>query len=328
MPRVSRSLLTCLVLLVGSCSLWSQQYGRIVGEVHVNRGDFPGRIFLELVLRGAPITSVYTDEQGKFEFPMLESNQYHLVIRDQRFYPLDERVVLDLGITATLMVQLHLTFKEEAKKESLPNRGPGSNPNMVDPDEYRRHVPRSALKEFDKGVKADRDGKADDAIKHYEKALTTAPDFYPAHNNLGSAYLNQRDFEAARTHFEEAIRLNQSDPQARLNLGNVFLQTKQFDEALKNVEEGLRRQPNSSLGLFLLGSIYEGMGRFQEAERTMRKALDADPSMSRIHLELVNLYLAQRKTLEATAELRMFLKDFPNDPMAERAKEVLKKLEN
>jgi tetratricopeptide (TPR) repeat protein len=259
---------------------------------------------------------------------MLESNLYHLVIRDPRFYPLDERAILDLGITATLMVQLHLTYKEETKKESLPNRGRGSNPNMVDPEEYRRHVPRSALKEFDKGVKQDREGKADEAIRHYEKALSIAPDFYPAHNNLGSAYLRKSDFAGAQKHFEEAIRLNQSDAQARLNLANVFLQTKRYDEALLNVEEGLRREPNSPLGLFLRGSIYENMGRFQEAERNMRQALEADPSMSRVHLELVNLYLAQRKTPEATAELRTFLKDFPNDPMAPRAKEVLKKLED
>jgi Flp pilus assembly protein TadD len=321
-----KSILPCLALAVLSApSLWAQ--GAIVGEVHLSGADFPPPVLVELVLRGAPISSMYTDGQGKFAFGSLANNVYHVRIRDDRFYPIEERVVLDLSITATQMVQLYLTPRRETKKDTLPSRTAGSNPHAVDPEEYRRHIPKGALKEFDKGVRADQEGKRDEAIQHYEKALSLAPDFYPAHNNVGSDYLGKSDFKSAQTHFEAAIKLNTSDAEAHLNLANVLLMTKNYPAALSSVEEGLRREPDSALGKFLLGSIYERLGQYAEAEAALHQALDLDPKMSRVRLELVNLYLRQKKTLEARAELRAFLRDTPNDPLAPKAKEVLEKLE-
>jgi len=64
-----------------------------------------------------------------------------------------------------------------------------------------------------------------------------------------------------------------------------------------------------------------------EAERALRTALSIDPAMSRIRLELVNLYLAQKDKLKANSELKTFLQNAPDDPLAPKAKELLKKLE-
>jgi Flp pilus assembly protein TadD len=331
MKRNCRTLLLSLLgfLILSASSVSAQQYGTIVGEVHVARADFPSQpILVELQLRGAAIASVYTDGQGRFGFHGLGSNPYHVVIHDDAFYPVDELAKLDLSITSTLMVQVHLLPRRQAQKEPLVTRAVGSNPGLVDPKEYRRHFPKKALKEFDKGVQADRNGKHDDAIRYYEEALHIAPDFYPARNNLGSDYLSRSDFRSAREEFEQAVKLNESDAEAHLNLANVFLQTKNYEGALKNVQEGLRRQPDSAFGMFLLGSIYERMGRAQEAEKALHEALQLDPNMSRIHLELVNLYLAEQKPTEAKAELQAFLKQFPGDPLAPRAREVLAKLQN
>jgi predicted Zn-dependent protease len=93
------------------------------------------------------------------------------------------------------------------------------------------------------------------------------------------------------------------------------------------VQEGLKRSPNSAFGQFLLGSIYKGLGKLTDAEHALHEALQIDPSMSRVHLELVNLYLSQRKKSEASLELKAFLKDSPNDPLAAKAREMLDKLD-
>ncbi|HZQ68129.1 MAG TPA: tetratricopeptide repeat protein [Terriglobales bacterium] len=319
---------SALILSLVLPSSWAQQVGNIVGELHVIRTDLPGvPIMVNLVLRGAVITTVYADNQGKFGFYSLSGNPYHIVINDERFYPVDQQVKLDPSVVSVQMVQISLTPRAAPAPADTLNKQKGNNPYIVDLEQYRRKYPKKAVKEFDKGLAADRENKPDEAIRHYEKALEIAPDFYPAHNNLGSAYLAKSDFAAAQSQFETAIKLNQSDSEAYLNLANVQLQTRNYEPALKNAEEGLRRNPNSAFGKFVMGSIFERLARFAEAERTLREAVQIDPTMSRVRLELVNLYLAAKRKPDAIAELRDFIKTFPEDPMAPKAREVLLKLE-
>jgi TolA-binding protein len=50
--------------------------------------------------------------------------------------------------------------------------------------------------------------------------------------------------------------------------------------------------------------------------------------MSKAHLALVNLYMQQKRSEDAAVELRAFLKAFPEDPFAPKARQVLLKLES
>jgi Flp pilus assembly protein TadD len=322
--------LACLVFpLLLAPVLTAQQggVGSVIGELHLSRGDFPGRLLVELQLHAATIDSRYSDDEGKFGFYGLGSNPYHVVIHDERFYPVDQLVVLDVSISAVAMAQITLTPREPVKKELLPDREPGSNPNLVDPAEYRRHFPKNAVKEFDKGVGADKDQKRDDAIRHYERSIALAPDFYPAHNNLGSDYLSKADFAGAEKEFKEVLRVNQNDSQAYFNLGHVLMLTKRFAEAEKVLQQGLQKQPDSAFGHFLLGSLYSRTGRGSEAERNLNDAIQLDPAMSQAYLQLVALYVQLQRDNDAAAELRTFLKLFPNDSFAPKAKGVLERLE-
>jgi Flp pilus assembly protein TadD len=332
---VSPSRLFRQLLLLGALFLFSlpsfgqNQLGSIIGEVHVTKGDFPAHpIMIELQSRGATVQTIYTDGQGRFGFSNLVSNPYHVIIKDDAFQPVDELANLNTIVSSIAMVQIRLVPMETTKKDTLGPRVAGSNPYLVDPEEYRKQFPKNAVKEYEKGLDAERQNKPDDAIKHYQKAVTLAPDFYPAHNNLGSAFLARADLPAAQSEFEIARKLNQNDAQACFNLGNVLMLTNQFPDAETNVKEGLKRRPDSAFGQFLLGSIYGRTGRTAEAERSLRAALQTDPTMSQAHLQLVNLYLQEKRTPEAEAELETYLKAFPDSPLAPKAREVLKRLQS
>jgi Tfp pilus assembly protein PilF len=325
----SRKLFLGIFLAFGlNASLWGQaQVGSVIGTIQVVRGDFPGRpILVELQLHGATVGSVYANDQGRFGFYSLDSNPYHVIIKDEGYQPVDEPANLNLLISAQVMVQIQLMPKTPEKRETLPDRMKGSNPYLVDPKEYNRHFSKSVLKEFKKGVEADHQGKQDDAIHHYERALASAPDYYPAHNNLGCDYLSKADFKSAQTQFEEAIRLNQNDGQAFLNLGNVLTLIGHYPEAEHALQEGVKRSPESAFGQFLFGSLYSRTGRMTEAEHSLHEALKLDPGMSQIHLQLVNLYLQEKRIPDAIGELQSYLKAFPNDPFAPKARELLQKL--
>jgi tetratricopeptide (TPR) repeat protein len=299
--------------------------GNIIGEVRVTKLGFPPKaVLVNLVNRGATVNGAYTDGQGRFGFYSLPAGIYHLVINDDDYVLADEAVDLNPLITSTHYAQV--TLNPKPPKKAGDDRVKGSNPNVVDLSELRQKFPKKAVKEYEKGLAARGDSNPEAAEKHFQKCLDLAPDFYPAHNELGSLYLSRGQFDEAEKEFSQAISLNRSDAEAHLNLANLQLLQKRYDAAEVSAQEGLRRAPNSAFGHFVLGSTYERSGRETEAERELRHSLELDPLMANVHLELVNLYLRQQQKSKAADELKAFLNAFPNDPRAPKAREVLAKL--
>jgi Flp pilus assembly protein TadD len=304
------------------------QFGKIIGTVRVVRGDFPQHpVLISLEMRGSPIGSSYCDDQGRYGFYSLIANEYRVLVNDDAYEPVSITASVDPSIAPMNFIDIQLTPRANAKKDPLPGRVQGSNPYLVDPAEYYRQFPKKTLKEFEKGVDADHHGKTDEAIEHYEKAVSYSSNFYPARNNLGSAYLSRQNFDEAEKQFEAALKANQNDVEAYFNLANVMLMTKRYSEAEHQINEGLQRRPDSAFGHFLQGLLYSRLGKLDLAEKGLQSALQLDPKMAQVHLQLVNLYLQQKRTPEAISELEAYLKASPDSPLSGKARETLKRLQ-
>jgi tetratricopeptide (TPR) repeat protein len=324
------SALILALLLPGTLFGQGQPLGRIIGQARTARGDFPPhQIFVELRLHGGVVESVYADNEGHFGFSNLHANGYRIVINDDDYYPVDERADVNPESTPYTRVQIMLQPRESKQNDDpVGARAAGGNPYLVDPSDYNKHFPKKALKEYDRGVNAERKGDRDEAATHYLGALAISPDYYPAHNNLGLLYLGKADFKSAEEQFQEVIRLDQNDAQAYFNLGNVLMLTGRYPESEKTLASGLQRQPASAFGSFLQGSLYERTGKLMDAEKSLRTALQLDSKMWQAHLELVNVYLRGNQRDNAIFELQTFLKGFPSVPSAAKANELLLKLQS
>ena len=327
--RILPALRLSLALLLPGLLLAQQpQLGNISGQVRIAGGDYPPRpILVELRLHGASVSSEYTDTHGYFSFSALEPNLYHVVVNDEDYYPAEERaLIISEAPNAVLLITLR-PREEKKKADAVGARAAGSNPYLIDPADYNKRFPKKALKEYERGLDAERNGKPDEAISHYLSTVKIAPDYYPARNNLGTLYLGKSDFKSAEEQFRETIRLDQNDAQAYFNLGNALLLTGRYSESEAALSAGLQRSPDSAFAHFLQGSLFERTGKFAEAEKSLREAIRLDPSMSQAHLQLVNLYLRQNRKEDAIRQLQDFLKAFPSAPTASKAREVLNKLQ-
>jgi Flp pilus assembly protein TadD len=304
--------------------------GRIMGQVRDPRGDFPPhQLLVELRLHGGTVESVYTDNGGRFGFSNLQANGYRIFINDEDYYPVDERADVDPDVMPYTRVLITLRSRETAQNnDPAVTRASGSNPYLLDPADYNKRFPKKALKEYERGVGAERKGNHDEAIAHYQSALKIAPEYYPAHNNLGSLYLSKADFTSAEEQFQEAVRLGRNDAQAYFNLGNLFLLKGRYRESEGALSSGLQRQPDSAFGHYLQGSLYGRTGKLPEAEKGLRNALQLDPTMWQAHLQLVSVYLQQQRRQRAIDELQVFLKAFPSVSAAPKAKDLLQKLQD
>jgi tetratricopeptide (TPR) repeat protein len=321
------AILGCLVL-PAQLPAQQNQLGKIIGSIRVLRGDFPAHpVLVSLEMRGSPVGNVYCDDQGRFGFYSLIANEYTVSVTEDAYERITSTIQVNPATSATNIVQLTLVPRPSAKSDPLPGRVEGSNPYLIDPAEYSRQFPKKTLQEFKKGVDADHKGMTDDAVQHYEKALSYTPEFYPAHNNLGLVYLGRQNFAAAQPEFEAVLKANQNDAEAYLNLGNVFLSTRRYTEAELEIAEGLQRRPDSAFGRFLQGSVYARTGRPELAEKSLLSALQIDPKMPQAYLQLANLYVQQKRTPDAIGELENYLKVFPDAPLSAKARDILKKLQ-
>lgn len=302
--------------------------GKIIGDVRVSRGEFPDHpVLISLETRGAQVTSAYTDSQGRFGFSDLIGNPYKISVNDDAYEPLTINVDVDPATAPMSFVQVHLVPRSNAKRDPLAERVAGSNTVLVDTSDYNKHFPKKAVKEYEKGLEAEKQNEKEAAERHYEQSLKMAPDYYPAHNNLGALYLGRSDFKSAEEQFREAVRLNPSEGQAYFNLGNVLMLTKRYTESENTLAAGLQRRPDSAFGYFLKGCLYSRTGKLTEAESSLQHSLRLDPMMSQAYLQLVNLYLQQSRRADAVTQLQAFLKTFPTAPSAPKAQEILNRLQ-
>jgi tetratricopeptide (TPR) repeat protein len=323
-------LLPCLcALLCGPVRAQQQTLGSIVGHINVARGDTPPeQILVTLEVRGAPMDSVYTDSSGTFGFHNLGPNPYYVVVNDEDYEAVRREAVIDPNFQSpTVYLELTLVPKKKAAPDVATPPG-GSNPNIIDLHEYSERFPKKAVKEFEKGLAADAGGKGDEAIRHYLKAVAISPDFYIAHNNLGSDYVSKSDFVNARREFEQVVKLNQSDANGYFNLSNVCMLTNQLTDAQQFLDEGLRRQPDSGFGQFLLGSLNMRLKKTALAEAALLRAIQLDPTKAQYRLQLVNLLLQQGRKDAAASQLRELLAKLPDSSFSPQARQVLQKLES
>ena len=106
-----------------------------------------------------------------------------------------------------------------------------------------------------------------------------------------------------------------------------MLLTQRYPAAEREIEDGLQRRPDSAFGHFLQGSLYSRTNRPELAEKSLQSALQLDPKMSQVYLQLVNLYLQQKRTPEAISQLETYLKTFPDSPYSPKVRETLKRLQ-
>jgi type IV pilus assembly protein PilF len=90
----------------------------------------------------------------------------------------------------------------------------------------------------------EREGKIDDAIREYKRALDIDRDYADAHYNLGVLYFHQGKFELAIEKFTEATRLQPRVAVYRLNLGVSYVQAGETQKARMSFQRVLELEPD------------------------------------------------------------------------------------
>jgi tetratricopeptide (TPR) repeat protein len=157
------------------------------------------------------------------------------------------------------------------------------------------------------------------AIDHYSRALAVRPNDADAHNNLGLLLARRGEFEPALAEFKKAIHFDPKYGKAFFNMGRIFAQRNELDKAVENYRQALTLNPNEIEILLGLGDALVRQGQAAEAEAYLQRAVTLRPESSEAHVALARSLASQGKKDEAEKYYREALRLLKSKSQAARS---------
>jgi tetratricopeptide (TPR) repeat protein len=122
-----------------------------------------------------------------------------------------------------------------------------------------------------------RDGRVNEAIVHFRKAVEIDAEQAEPEANLGNALLQKGDLDEAIAQYYSALRIKPTDAEVHYNLGNALLRKGRADEAIGQYEEAIALNPDSADVQNNLGIVLFQKGEVDGAIAHYQKALEIKP---------------------------------------------------
>jgi len=145
-------------------------------------------------------------------------------------------------------------------------------------------------------------GKLEEAIESYRKAIEIQPDYIYAHNGLGNVLREQGKFGEAIEAYRKAIEIQPDFVYAYNGFGYVLNKQGKLEEAIKACREAIEIQPDNADTWSNLGWIYLSMNELSEAETALQKSWElSGHNHSHALMNLGHIQLLQGEKEQAIA---------------------------
>jgi len=291
----------------------------IGGSVRDNN-DHHGFEGIEVVLKGAtgsPITSVFTRDEGDFQFDGLRNGDYQVEIKLQDYETAQEHV----SISGASRMGLSIFLNRVGKPANL-----GTQYSI---SAHQLSVPHKAHDEFEKGMaliytKSDYRG----AIVQFQLAIKDFPTYYEAFAEEGSAYYQLQDMSHAEEALQKSVDLSAGQyADALFTLSSIMNDTKRYAEAETISRRGILADASSFRGPFELARALIAQKRTEEAEKSAQKSRDLMPDNSAVYLLLANIHIQRKDYPALVRDLDDYLRLTPLGPEADQARKTRERVQ-
>jgi len=156
-------------------------------------------------------------------------------------------------------------------------------------------------------------GDYDAAIIEYNKVLQIFPYDENTLINIGDAYIKQGNLDAAILTYQNILRLHPNNLIAINSLGAVLILKKDNDAVIRLYQEAIKYNPNNAEMHEMLGTAYASKGNLDTAILEFKIALQINPNNSNIHNDLGYAFALKGNLDAAIQEYQVALRLNPND---------------
>jgi Flp pilus assembly protein TadD len=158
----------------------------------------------------------------------------------------------------------------------------------------QQKIPEAAKAAYQTGVALHREGRLDEALVEYGKALRLFPNYIDVLGDLGAIYLLYNRPDSALAYLHRALEIDGSNTAVRLNVAVASMMRGDYSEATNNLEQVLRVEPHNSLPMYYMAKLQFLQKKYGPAQLALRKALAENPVLLDGWLLLVDIALQQQ----------------------------------
>ncbi|MEY4581706.1 MAG: hypothetical protein RL701_6409 [Pseudomonadota bacterium] len=172
--------------------------------------------------------------------------------------------------------------------------------------------PKAYQAEYALGVVADRQGQADEALKHYGRALQIQPDYEAAAQGSVNIYLRRGNTAGAVKFVEPIAQKWQRNLYIQALYADTLVRADRVDEAEQVARAALKRDERFAPAIVALAKASLRRGRDELADSTLEQAREVDPNNSEVYFlqgkrsqakgDLAAAVVAYRKAVELNAD--------------------------
>lgn len=166
------------------------------------------------------------------------------------------------------------------------------------------------------GIELQQNAQLDEAKEAYLSAIEYQSLHPVANNNLGFIYAQQQQYQQAIVHFETAISSDPNSYMAHTNFGQVLVLTGETDKGLMHLYKAIEINNKSVQSLDTLASMLQWLGQLVPAQSFWQQAQKLSDNDPQISLKTALCIALQNKHSEAILRYKEILKNHPQTQQA------------
>jgi tetratricopeptide (TPR) repeat protein len=176
----------------------------------------------------------------------------------------------------------------------------------------QQRVPEEAQEAYKNAVKLHREGKLDDALVEYGRALRAYPTYVEALSDLATIFILYNRPESALAFLHRAQEIDDCNPVVDLNVAIALTEQGNYPDALRLLKKVLKNEPRMALAHFYIAKIQFLQKHYDHAETSVRQAVENDPTFLDAWLLMENISLEEKKNDQAREALTHLRESAPD----------------